>query len=93
MVFTGDACKNRAELVSRTADMTYDKDLMRQSIESVWEFWRRRSGSILVSGHDLPMVQDDGSVRYLGEHEAAIRAWYADNLNKTTLISLTEARG
>lgn len=91
IVFTGDACKNRAELVSRAADMTYDKDVTRASIESIWEFWSRRPGSILVPGHDLPMIQEDGKVRYLGEREAAIRAWYNEDLNKTTLISLIEA--
>ena len=90
IVFTGDACKNRAELLSRAADMTYDKDVTKASIESIWEFWSRRSGSILVPGHDLPMIQDNGAVRYLGEREAAIKAWYAEDLNKTTLISLTE---
>jgi glyoxylase-like metal-dependent hydrolase (beta-lactamase superfamily II) len=93
IVFTGDACKNRAELVSRTADMTYDKNVTRESIESIWEFWRRRSGSILVPGHDLPMVQEDGKVRYLGEREAAIRAWYSEDLNETTVISLVETKG
>ena len=93
VVFTGDACKNRAELVSRAADMTYDKDITRESIESIWKFWSRRGDSILVPGHDLPMIQDNGAVRYLGEREAAIKAWYADDLNKTTLISLTETAG
>lgn len=92
IVFTGDACKNRAELVSRAADMTYDKDVTRASIENIWQFWSRRPGSILVPGHDLPMVQDAGKVRYLGEREAAIRAWYNEDLNKTTLISLIEAQ-
>ena len=90
VIFSGDACKNRAELVSRAADMTYDKQVTRTSIEKIWAFWSRRPGSILVPGHDLPMVQEDGKVRYLGGREAAIRAWYSDDLNETTLISLTE---
>ncbi|UCH49414.1 MAG: MBL fold metallo-hydrolase [Betaproteobacteria bacterium] len=93
VVFTGDACKNRAELVSRTADMTYDAEVTRASIETIWKFWSHRPGSILVPGHDLPMVQDNGKVRYLGEREAAIKAWYSDDLNKTTVISLTESHG
>ena len=88
IVFTGDACKNRAELVSRAADMTYDKDITRTSIEAIWQFWSGRPGSILVPGHDLPMIQDAGSVRYVGTREAAIRAWYSEDLNKTTVISL-----
>lgn len=92
VVFTGDACKNRAELVSRAADMTYDAGITRKSIESIWSFWSRQPGSILVPGHDLPMVQENGKVRYLGEREAAIKAWYSEDLNKTTVISLTESR-
>ncbi len=89
VVFTGDACKNRAELMSRAADMTYDEKITRASIENIWQFWSRRAGSVLVPGHDLPMVQDNGKVRYLGEREAAIKAWYSEDLNKTTVISLT----
>jgi N-acyl homoserine lactone hydrolase len=91
-VFTGDACKNRAELVSRTADMTYDKAVTSASIDAIWDLWSRRAGSILVPGHDLPMVQEDGKVRYLGEREAAIRAWFGEDLNETTVISLTDNR-
>jgi len=92
VVFTGDACKNRAELVSRTADMTYDKEVTRASIESIWNFWSRRPGSILVPGHDLPMIREEGKVRYLGAREAAIKAWYDEDLNRTTVISLTEGQ-
>ena len=88
IVFTGDACKNRAELLSRTADMTYDAAVTRASIEAIWSFWSRRPGNILVPGHDLPMVLDDGQPRYLGKREAAIRAWYGEDLNETTVISL-----
>ncbi|MGD8476377.1 MAG: MBL fold metallo-hydrolase [Burkholderiales bacterium] len=92
VVFTGDACKNRAELMSRSADMTYDAQVTRKSIQGIWDFWSRRPGSILVPGHDLPMVQEGGNVRYLGQREAAIRAWYSEDLNKTTVISLTESK-
>ncbi len=88
MVFTGDACKNRAELLSRAADMSYDAAVSRASIEAIWKHWRRREGSVLVPGHDLPMVLEDGEPRYLGQREAAIRAWYGADLNQVTVISL-----
>ena len=58
------------------------------SIDAIWAHWRRRAGSILVPGHDLPMVLQNGRPRYLGEREAAIRAWYGEDLNQTTVISL-----
>ncbi len=88
MVFTGDACKNRAELLSRTADMTYDPAVTRASMDAIWSLWSHRPGNILVPGHDLPMVQDNGAPRYLGQREAAIRAWYGEDLHQTTVISL-----
>jgi N-acyl homoserine lactone hydrolase len=91
MVFTGDAAKNRAELLSRTADLTYDPALSSASIGRIWDFWRRRPGTILVPGHDLPMLQDDGRIRYLGKREAAISAWFGDDLETTTLFALTVA--
>ena len=88
MVFSGDACKNRAELLSRAVDMTFNADDSRNSIESIWRFWSAKPDSVLVPGHDLPMVLRDGEPAYLGEREAAIRAWYGEDLNQTTLYSL-----
>ncbi|MBT3334575.1 MAG: hypothetical protein HN394_23980, partial [Rhodospirillaceae bacterium] len=41
-----------------------------------------------VPGHDLPMLLEGGAPRYLGTREAAIRAWYGEDLNQTTVISL-----
>jgi N-acyl homoserine lactone hydrolase len=88
VIFTGDAAKNRAELLSRSADMTYDAAISRASIERIWELWRARPGSILVPGHDMPMVLEHGELRYLGEREAAISAWFGDGLERTTLFEL-----
>ena len=88
MVFTGDACKNRAELLTRSADMTYDAAVTRASIDAIWDFWTRRPDGILVPGHDLPMVLENGVPRYLCEREAGIRAWYGEDLHQTTVISL-----
>ena len=91
VIFTGDAAKNRAELVSRTTDMTYDPAISRASIEMIWGLWQRRPGSIVVPGHDLPMTQVSGATTYLGTRQAAITAWYGDDMERTTLFSLTGA--
>ena len=88
LVFTGDAAKNRAELLSRRADMTLDAGQSAASFDAIWRFWTSRPGNVLIPGHDLPMVLDDGVPRYLGEREAAIRAWFAEDLDRTTLIEL-----
>ena len=89
VIFTGDAAKNRAELVSRDTDMTYDAAVSRASIEAIWALWRRRVGSIVVPGHDIPMIQKDGRTEYLDVRQAAISAWFGDDMEKTTTIELT----
>jgi glyoxylase-like metal-dependent hydrolase (beta-lactamase superfamily II) len=88
VIFTGDAAKNRAEMISRDTDMTYDVNVSRASIEMIWELWRRKPGSILVPGHDLPMTQENGVTRYIGRREAQISAWFGDGMDQTTLIEL-----
>ena len=88
IIFTGDAAKNRAELVSGTTDMTYDAAVSAASIARMWEFWRARPGSIVVPGHDLPMILDNGEPRYLGTREAAIMMWNGDDMETTTRIEL-----
>lgn len=88
VIFTGDAAKNRAELVSRTTDMTYDPAISAGSIELIWQIWRQRPGTVVIPGHDLPMLQEDGAPRYIGRREAAISAWFGDDMERTTLIQL-----
>ncbi len=88
VIFTGDAAKNRAEMISRDTDMTYDRKVSRASIEMIWDLWRKKPGSILVPGHDLPMTQEGGVTRYLGKREAQISAWFGDGMDQTTLIEL-----
>lgn len=89
VVFTGDAAKNRAELVSGTTDMTYDAAVSKASIEMIWRLWRERPGTIVVPGHDMPMVLEDGETRYITRREAAIAAWFGDDMETTTLFKLT----
>ncbi len=87
-IFTGDAAKNRAELLSRKGEASYDAKASTASIERIWQLWQRRPGSILVPGHDLPMTQQDGRTEYIGKREAALRAWFGEDLETTTLIDL-----
>ena len=88
VVFTGDAAKNRAELVSGDTDMTYDPAVSAASIAAIWALWQQRPGTVLIPGHDLPMLQEAGVTRYIGTREAAIRAWYGDDMETTTTIDL-----
>jgi N-acyl homoserine lactone hydrolase len=87
-IFTGDAAKNRAELLSRKGEATYDAALSAASIERIWQLWQKRPGSVLVPGHDLPMTQRDGHIEYIGKREAALKAWFGEDIETTTLIEL-----
>lgn len=89
LILTGDAAKNRAELLSLEADMTLDPAVSRSSMEAIWAMWRRLPGSILIPGHDMPMVLDGDEPRYLRGQEAAISSWFDRSLDKTTLFRLT----
>ena len=91
VIFTGDAAKNRAEILSRSADMTYDAALSGRSIESIWALWNRKPGSILVPGHDVPMVLSDGKPSYIGARRAGVSSWFGTGLEQTTLFELTVA--
>jgi len=88
VVFTGDAAKNRAEMVSRGTDMTYNRAQSAASIESIWHYWQKKPGSVLVPGHDVPMTQADGRTEYLGKRDAAVLAWFGDDLETTTIFRL-----
>jgi N-acyl homoserine lactone hydrolase len=91
VLFTGDAAKNRAELLSREVDATGDADASRRSIEAIWECWRSVRGTVLIPGHDLSMVlADDGQPLYLGERKAAIAAWFSESIHAMSTIDLTE---
>jgi N-acyl homoserine lactone hydrolase len=91
LIFTGDAAKNRAEMLSRSGYMTYDASVSRRSIDSIWALWKRKPGSILVPGHDVPMALRQGEPSYIGARTAAMSSWFGTDLDQTTLFELTAA--
>jgi N-acyl homoserine lactone hydrolase len=89
VLFTGDAAKNRAELLSHDPDMSDDRAASRVSMERIWSLWREVPGTILIPGHDLSMrLSDDGTPAYLGERKAGIAAWFAETIEMVTEIDL-----
>jgi len=88
LLLVQDAAKYRAELVQRAADMTFDPAVTRASIERIWGFWRRKSGSVLVPGHDQPMMQRNGVPERIGRADAAIIAIMGDDLVDRTEFDL-----
>ena len=89
IIFTGDSAKNRAEILSRSADMTYDQSVSRRSIEGIWELWRKRPGTVLVPGHDVPMVLENGEPKYLAPREGGIASWFGETLDQLKMFDLT----
>jgi glyoxylase-like metal-dependent hydrolase (beta-lactamase superfamily II) len=93
VLFSGDAAKNRAELLSMAVDMTMDAAESRRSLERIWALWRELPGTLLVPGHDLTMRLDEaGRPEYLGERRAGISAWFSEDLLVTTTMDLTSPR-
>lgn len=90
VIFAQDAAKSKAELVSRDTDLTIDAAQSRGSIGMIWDLWQAREGSIVVPGHDLPMVQQDGRITLLGERKAGIVAFLGENLKDETVFALNE---
>lgn len=81
ILFTGDAAKNRAELLSGTVADTADRDASHASVAQIWELWRRKPDTLLVPGHDIGMTLDAaGQPQYVAERQAAINAWFGDDL-------------
>jgi N-acyl homoserine lactone hydrolase len=90
ILFTGDAAKNRAELLSGTVDASENHIQSAESLRLIWQYWRRTPGTVLIPGHDLSMRLDDmGQPEYIGERIAAISAWFSENLLQTTFIDLS----
>jgi N-acyl homoserine lactone hydrolase len=88
VIFCGDAAKNRAELLSREADMTMNAADSRRTIARIWDLWRKKPGSILVPGHDVPMRLENDEPVYIAKRTAGINAWFSRRLDETTLIEL-----
>ena len=94
LLFTGDAAKNRAELLSGNVDSSEDFAASKATLGSIWSVWREGPGTILIPGHDLSMRLDvAGKPAYIGERNAAISAWFAEDLELTTVIDLAPAAG
>lgn len=89
VIFTGDAAKNRAELLSGRADASYDPTVSSASIAAIWTMWRSRPGNVLVPGHDIPMILNEGRPQYIARREAAIKSWFGDDLDTLTTIELS----
>ncbi len=88
VIFTGDAAKNRAEIVSLVADMTYDPAISKQSMLEICAVWARKPGTVLVPGHDAPMILKNGQPHYIADIDAGIAAWFGEELTQVTRFDI-----
>lgn len=91
LLLVQDAAKYRAELVTGRADMSYDPAVTAATIARIWEIWRRKPGSVVLTGHDLPMVLQDGKPAFLGRRDAGIAAIFGDDAEDRTIFDLSRA--
>ena len=90
VIFSGDAAKNRAELVSGTTDMTYDAAISKASIDD--DLGRCGASARAVSWCRATTCRwcwKTARPKYIDKREAAITAWYGDDMETTTLFKLT----
>ncbi|OWT58192.1 MBL fold metallo-hydrolase [Candidimonas nitroreducens] len=86
VLFTGDAAKNRAELLSGMVNDTYDAQASRASLDLIWQWWRREPDTLLVPGHDVCMRLDAaGQPVYVAERKAAMNAWFGETLEPAVI--------
>jgi N-acyl homoserine lactone hydrolase len=90
VLFSGDAAKNRAELVSGDVTSTMDRAASRDSVRTILELWRDRSDTLLVPGHDVPMRLTTNGPEYAGVRTAQIQSWFGDDVDSTTDFDLTK---
>ena len=93
VVFSGDAAKNRAELLSIATDMTMDAGASRASLDRIWGLWRQEPGTLLIPGHDLTMRLDAaGRPEFIGQRRAGIAAWFSEDLEVMQEFDITAPR-
>jgi hypothetical protein len=56
----------------------------------VWEICRTHPGCVLIPGHDVPVMVENGVPRPLSTHSAGIRSWFGKDLQDTTAFSLAQ---
>lgn len=88
LVFSGDAAKNRAELVSGDVDMTLNLVESQDSITYLWNLWKKKKGNLMIPGHDIPMKLEGGEPVYIHKREASLECWFSESLEDMMQISL-----
>lgn len=90
-IFTGDAVKNSAELVSMQVDMTLDAPASLASVKRVRDLAAEDPNNIVVFGHDRICSFDGARVHEREPLQAMLRVRLTSDFEDITLIDLTGA--
>jgi glyoxylase-like metal-dependent hydrolase (beta-lactamase superfamily II) len=89
VLLAGDAAKNRAELVERSAVTAVDPDESTRSIDWIWSWADRHDEAIVVPGHDRAVRLESGTaVAVMPPAPDVIEAWYGGRLTEITEVKL-----
>ncbi len=91
VIFTGDAAKNRAELMSGLVVDTDDAEQSKSSIDLIFKEWRSRPDNLLIPGHDLSMrLNENQQPEYIGKRKAGIKVWFSETVETSETIDLSK---
>ena len=87
-IFTGDAIKNAAELVSRRVEMTIDRPKSLEAVERVRAMAAQNPQNLVVFGHDRVCTFDGGHVHELEPLRFEITARLTEDFDHLTTFDL-----
>lgn len=88
-LFTGDAAKNRAELLSGTVADSMDMPASKESVARLLEAARERAGDVVVCGHDSPFRLKDNRAVSVQKRNTGMLARLTTDFEDEVEISLT----
>lgn len=78
-LFTGDAAKTRAELISGEPATFMDEALARKSLKKILAISAHDPHITIVPGHDSPVIWQGGTWSWLMPRHASVEAWLGRN--------------
>jgi glyoxylase-like metal-dependent hydrolase (beta-lactamase superfamily II) len=91
-IFSSDVAKNRAELATGKADISMNPEAHAAAIARLKALWHAQPGTVLLPGHDLPLVLDaEGRPAPQAPRAMSVEAWFGKTLEEATRFDLTKA--
>lgn len=88
LIFTGDAVKNQAELMTGQVDMTLDPAASHASVQRLRDLAVQDPSNVIVCGHDRLLGLNGNQLSYLSELQATLSARLSSEFDKETVIDL-----